>query len=82
MRTIDSTYNTPFLREHGLLNLNKFGLFMTRSLAENYPYSSLYKAEMRGPFDDWILIVDAIENESMPAELGFELYDGITTESF
>ena len=70
MRTIDSTYNTPFLREHGLLNLNKFGLFMTRSLAENYPYSSLYKAEMRGPFDDWILIVDAIENESMPAELG------------
>ena len=25
---------------------------------------------MRGPFDDWILIVDAIENESMPAELG------------
>lgn len=70
MRTIDSTYNTPFLREHGLLNLNKYGLFMTRSLAENYPYSSLYKAEMRGPFDDWIAIVDAIEDGSMPAELG------------
>ena len=70
MRTIDSNFNTPFLREHGLLNLNKFGLFMTRSLAENYPYSSLYKAEMRGPFDDWIAIVDAIENGSMPAELG------------
>lgn len=70
MRTIDSTYNTPFLREHGLLNLNKFGLFMTRSLAENYPYSSLYKAEMRGPFDDWIAIVDAIEGGTMPADLG------------
>ena len=70
MRTIDSTYNTPFLREHGLLNLNSYGLFMTRSLAENYPYTSLYKAEMRGPFDDWIAIVDAIENNSMPAELG------------
>lgn len=70
MRTIDSTYNTPFLREHGLININKFGLFMTRSLAENYPYSSLYKAEMRGPFNDWIAIVDAIENLQMPAELG------------
>lgn len=70
MRTIDSTYNTPFLREHGLLNLNKFGLFMTRSLAENYPYSSLYKAEMRGPFGDWIAIVDAIEDGTMPADLG------------
>jgi len=70
MRTIDSTYNTPFLREHGLLNLNSYGLFMTRSLAENYPYTSLYKAEMRGPFDDWIAIVDAIEGNTMQPELG------------
>lgn len=70
MRTIDSNYSTPFLRKYGLLNVNKYGVFMTRSLAENYPYSSLYKAEMRGSFDDWIAIVDAIENETMPAELG------------
>lgn len=70
MRTIDSNYITPFLREQGLLNVNKFGVFMTRSLAENYPYSKLYKAEMRGPFKEWIDIVDAIENESMPAKLG------------
>lgn len=70
MRTIDSTYSTPFLREQGLLNVNKFGVFMTRSLAENYPYSKLYKAEMRGPFSEWIDIVDAIEDESMPAMLG------------
>lgn len=70
MRTIDSTYSTPFLRKQGLLNVNKFGVFMTRSLAENYPYSKLYKAEMRGPFTEWIDIVDAIEDESMPAELG------------
>lgn len=34
---------------------------MTRSLAENYPYSRLYKAEMRGPFDTWIKIVDELE---------------------
>lgn len=70
MRTIDSTYSTPFLREQGLLNVNKFGVFMTRSLAENYPYSKLYKAEMRGPFSEWIDIVDAIEDERMPALLG------------
>ena len=70
MRTIDSNYITPFLREQGLLNVNKFGVFMTRSLAENYPYSKLYKAEMRGPFKEWIDIVDALENKSMPAKLG------------
>ncbi len=70
MRTIDSSYITPFLRQYGLLNVNKYGFFMTRSLAENYPYSKLYKAEMRGPFNEWINIVDALENNSMPAELG------------
>lgn len=61
MRVIDSNYNAPFLREKGLLNYNKFGSMMTRSLAENYPYSRLYKAEMRGPFDTWIKVVDELE---------------------
>lgn len=70
MRTIDATYSTPFLREQGLLNVNKFGIFMTRSLAENYPYSKLYKAEMRGPFAEWIDLVDAIEDGRLPALLG------------
>lgn len=70
MRTLDSRFNVKFLREHDLLKLNKYGSFMTRSLAENYPYSSLYKAEIRGPFSDWIAIVDAIEDGTMPAELG------------
>ena len=70
MRTIDSSYITPFLRQYGLLNVNKYGVFMTRSLAENYPYSKLYKAEMRGPFNEWINIVDALEDNSMPAEIG------------
>lgn len=70
MRTLDSNYNTPFLRQNGLLNVNKFGVFMTRSLAENYPYSKLYKAEMRGPFNEWIAIVDALEDNSMPAKAG------------
>ncbi len=70
MRTLDASYNTPFLRQYGLLNVNKFGVFMTRSLAENYPYSKLYKAEMKGPFTEWIDIVDALENGSMQADLG------------
>nr|DAV91551.1 MAG TPA: SacI restriction endonuclease [Caudoviricetes sp.] len=70
MRTLDAHYNTPFLRKRGLLNVNKYGVFMTRSLAENYPYSKLYKAEMKGPFDEWISIVDALEDKSMPAKLG------------
>ena len=68
MRTIDSNYNTPFLREKGLLNVNKFGIMMTRSLAENYPYSKLYKAEMRGAFDTWIKIVDELEKGKMNYE--------------
>ena len=70
MRTLDSHYNTPFLREKRLLNVNKYGVFMTRSLAENYPYSKLYKADMKGPFNEWIDIVDALENNSMPAKSG------------
>lgn len=61
MRTLDSHYTSPFLRAKGLLNVNKDGVMMTRSLAENYPYSQLYKAEMRGPFDTWISIVDFLE---------------------
>ncbi|MCR5077964.1 MAG: hypothetical protein K6A82_08010 [Prevotella sp.] len=65
LRTIDSTFITPFLREKKLLNMNKYGFMMTRSLAENYPYSQLYKAEMRGPFGTWIKIIDLIENTSL-----------------
>lgn len=70
MRSLDQDFNTPFLRKHGLLKLNNYGVFMTRSLAENYPYSRLYKAEMRGPFSEWIDIVDSIENECLNPQLG------------
>ena len=65
MRTLDNTFNTPFLREYGLLKLNKDGIMMTRSLAENYPYSNIYKAEMRGPIKQWTEIVEAIEAEKL-----------------
>jgi len=66
MRTLDNTFNTPFLREYGLLKINKDGIMMTRSLAENYPYSRLYKAEMRGPIKQWLEIVEAAESETLP----------------
>lgn len=62
MRTLDSSFITPFLRQYDLLSINKYGVFMTRSLAENYPYSKLYKASMKGPFSIWIEIVDLIES--------------------
>jgi len=48
MRSLDKNYITPKLRSHGLLKLNADGFMMTRSLAENYPYSPLYKANLRG----------------------------------
>lgn len=61
MRVLDSKFLTPFLKRHGLFNMNKFGIMTTRSLAENYPYSKMYKAQMRGPVDDWMELVDLIE---------------------
>lgn len=70
MRVIDKEYITPKLREHGLLKLNADGFMMTRSLAENYPYTTLYKANVRGAKTEWLKIVDEVEansNVSLPA---------------
>jgi len=70
MRVIDNTYITPKLREYNLLKLNADGIMMTRSLAENYPYTSLYKANIRGAKSEWIEIVNAIEEipeKALPA---------------
>lgn len=69
MRSLDKKYITPILREYDILKMNKDGVMMTRSLAENYPYCKLYKAEMRGPFNEWIEIIDAIEDNAMPPEI-------------
>lgn len=63
MRTLDKNFTTPFLRKMGFLNLNRDGVFMTRSLSENYPYTPLYKAQMKGPFKEWITIVNFIEEK-------------------
>lgn len=69
MRTLDSNYITPVLRAHNLLLLNSYGLFMTRTLAENYPYSRVYKAQMRGGRNQWLEIVERIEDGSLPPEV-------------
>jgi hypothetical protein len=64
MRVLDNTYITPKLREYNLLKLNADGFMMTRSLAENYPYTSLYKANIRGAKKEWIDIVNTIEDNA------------------
>jgi len=73
MRTIDNKYITPILRKHNLLSLNADGIMMTRSLAENYPYSSLYKAQLRGAKDQWLSIVEFLETESFNTEEALKL---------
>ncbi len=63
MRTLDKKYVTPTLRKYGLLRLNADGFMMTRSLAENYPYTFLYKANLRGARKEWLTLVEEIEEE-------------------
>lgn len=62
MRTLDKNHITPTLRKHDLVRLNADGFMMTRSLAENYPYSSLYKAQLRGAREEWLSIVEELES--------------------
>lgn len=68
MRVLDKNFITPVLRKTGLLNLNADGFMMTRSLAENYPYSSVYKAAIRGARQEWLQIVEAVEVDGLAAE--------------
>jgi len=67
MRVLDNTYITPKLREHNLLKLNADGFMMTRSLAENYPYTALYKASIRGAKEEWVQIVNVVKNNPITA---------------
>lgn len=75
MRTLDNTYITPVLRSHNLLKLNADGFMMTRTLAENYPYSRFYKAKIRGARDAWVELVEALEHPDSPmhARAGLQL---------
>ncbi|HEX3720652.1 MAG TPA: hypothetical protein VH595_22100 [Verrucomicrobiae bacterium] len=65
MRVLDKNHITPILRHFNLLKLNADGFMMTRSLAENYPYSKLYKAAIRGARTEWIELVDLIETSEI-----------------
>lgn len=71
MRSIDKSYIGPSLRHHDLLRMNKDGAFMSRSFAENYPYTRFYKAEIRGAKQQgkqrWLQIIDDLENGEIDA---------------
>jgi hypothetical protein len=68
MRTLDSNFLTPFLRANSLLSINADGVFMTRGLAENYPYSIVYKAALKGPKKSWLEVVEFLEQFPDKAE--------------
>ncbi len=65
MRSLDKNFITPALRHFGLLRLNADGFMMTRSLAENYPYSPFYKAAIRGGRAQWLALVEELESGKM-----------------
>jgi hypothetical protein len=67
MRTLDKSYVTPVLRRYKLVSLNADGFMMTRSLAENYPYSPLYKAQLRGAREEWLTLVQELETDETDA---------------
>lgn len=62
MRSLDKQFITPVLRKYGLLKMNADGVMMTRSLAENYPYTTLYKAKLRGAKSQWVELAGALES--------------------
>jgi hypothetical protein len=72
MRTFDSKYIVPILRKENLLKYNIFGAFLTRSLAENYPYTKFYKASIRGPKSTWFELVDELEAGRLDPEGGLK----------
>jgi len=72
MRTLDKSHITPVLREYDLLRLNADGFMMTRSLAENYPYSKLYKAALRGGKSEWLEIVEDLESGELEPLAGLK----------
>jgi len=68
MRSLDRQYITPVLKKYDLLRLNADGFMMTRSLAENYPYSPVYKANIRGARQEWLSMIEKIEANEISAE--------------
>jgi hypothetical protein len=52
--------------------MNRYGAFMTRTFAENYPYTLFYKAEIAGAKrrgkQGWLLLIDELEMGRVDAE--------------
>lgn len=67
MRTLDRKFVTPILRKYDLLRLNADGFMMTRTLAENYPYTPLYKANLKGARLQWLTLIEEVEKERTSA---------------
>jgi len=63
MRTIDKLCITAWFNSRNLgVKLNTDGSFMTRALAENYPYVSLYQADIKGPKDEWLGFIHGLQS--------------------
>lgn len=72
MRVLDTLYCTPLLRKYELLMLNESGAVMTRTLAENYPYTSVYKAVIKGGRTQWVEVIDALEDGELCPQAGLK----------
>lgn len=68
MRRLDDSFIGPALRRYDLLRMNQYGAFMTRTFAENYPYTLFYKAEIAGAKQRWLKVIDEIEDGKINAE--------------
>jgi hypothetical protein len=68
MRRLDDSFIGPSLRKYDLLRMNQYGAFMTRTFAENYPYTLFYKAEITGAKQRWLNVIDSIEDGNIDAE--------------
>jgi hypothetical protein len=77
MRVLDKDFITPALRTSGLLQLNADGIFMTRTLAENYPYTRFYKAAVKGAKDEWLSLVDMLELREIDAKESLQVLLGM-----
>ncbi len=76
LRSLDKDFSAPFLRDRKLLEINRDGVMMTRTLAENYPYTRLYKARMAGPADDWMAVVDGVEEGAFDPTVALAFFMG------
>jgi hypothetical protein len=71
MRSLDKEYVRPALSSKDLLRMNRDGAFMTRSFAENYPFTVYYKADIRGAKGTakelWLRFVNRVESNEVDA---------------